>query len=77
MYTYLQIYMEPKALGWIPLKDSYLDRVPKGISEEQKELLDEIFEWMIQPIFDFIRLECKIFIQTSELHLFQVGVGLT
>jgi dynein heavy chain len=64
--------MEPRALGWRPLKDSYLDRVPKGISEDQKELLDEIFDWMIQPIFDFIRFECKVFIQTSELHLFQV-----
>lgn len=64
--------MEPKGLGWRPLKDSFLAQLPEGINDDQKELLEEMFEWMIQPILDFIRLECKVFIQTSELHLFQV-----
>jgi len=30
------IYMEPRQLGWIPLKDSYLEQLPNGVSEEQK-----------------------------------------
>jgi len=67
------IYLEPKQLGWRPLKDSYLTRLPKGINEEQRDILDELFEWLIPACFDFIRHECKLFIQTSELHLFQVG----
>ena len=66
------IYMEPRQLGWEPLKDSYLQRLPPGVSADQKEILMEVFDWLIQPCFDFIRIECKQFIQTSELHLFQV-----
>lgn len=65
------IYMEPRQLGWKPFKDSYIDRVPKSFTEEQIELLKDLFDWLIQPCFDFIRLECKVFIKTSELHLFQ------
>ncbi|CAG7816608.1 unnamed protein product [Allacma fusca] len=70
------IYMEPRQLGWLPLKDSYLEKLPSGVSSEQKEILVELFDWLIQPCFDFIRLECKQFIQTSELHLFQSFVRL-
>lgn len=53
-------------------KDSYLNRLPVGINEEQKELLEELFEWLIPACFEFIRHECKSFIPTSELHQFQV-----
>jgi dynein heavy chain len=66
------IYMEPHALGWRPLKDSYIQSLSEAISEEQRELIDQLCEWLIQPAFDFIRLECKLTIKTSELHLFQV-----
>ncbi|CAL8109272.1 unnamed protein product [Orchesella dallaii] len=65
------IYMEPRELGWRPLKDAYLDRIGKGVNEEQKEMIDELFEWVVPPCLDFIRHECKRFVNSSELHLFQ------
>lgn len=67
------IYLEPKQLGWRPLKDSYLTTLPSGINEEQKEILEELFEWIIPACFEFIKSDCKSFIPTSELHQFQVN----
>lgn len=67
------IYMEPRELGWRPLKDAYLDRIGQGVNEEQKEMIDELFEWIVPSSLDFIRHECKRFVQTSELHMFQVS----
>jgi len=66
------IYMEPMALGWRPLKESYIQGLPDTVSEDQRELIGELCEWLIQPAFDFIRAQCKLVIKTSELHLFQV-----
>ena len=66
------IYMEPRQLGWKPLKDTYLEQLPDSVTEEQKELIIELLEWLVQPCFDFIRHNSTKFIQTSELHMFQV-----
>lgn len=66
------IYMEPRELGWRPLKQAYLDRIGKGVNDEQKEMIDELFEWVVPPSLEFIRRNCKKFVQTSELHCFQV-----
>ncbi|CAG7784849.1 unnamed protein product, partial [Allacma fusca] len=65
------IYMEPRQLSWIPLKDSYLESLPSSITEDQMEILLEIFDWLLPPCFEFIRNECKRFVITSELHLFK------
>lgn len=66
------IYMEPRELGWRPLKQAYLDRIGKGVNDEQKEMIDELFEWVVPPSLEFIRRNCKKFVQTSDLHCFQV-----
>ncbi|XP_033109939.1 dynein heavy chain 3, axonemal-like isoform X2 [Anneissia japonica] len=63
------IYMEPHQLGWRPLKTSYMENLPPSITEEHKELINDLFEWLIDPCWDFIRHECKVFIQTTSIHL--------
>ncbi|XP_070580768.1 dynein axonemal heavy chain 3-like [Ptychodera flava] len=63
------IYMEPHQLGWEPLKVSYMESLPPNLNKEQRELVNDLFDWLVQPCFDFIRHECKTFINTSELHL--------
>jgi len=67
------IYLEPKQLGWRPIKDSYMQRLPAGINEEQAQIMEELFEWAIPPCLYFISHYCKVFIPTSELHLMQVS----
>ncbi|XP_072798825.1 dynein axonemal heavy chain 3 isoform X1 [Vicugna pacos] len=63
------IYMEPHQLGWKPLKDSYMDTLPSRLTEEHKELVNDMFMWLIQPCLEFIRLQCKFVVQTSPIHL--------
>lgn len=33
------IYMEPDQLGWPPLRDSYMNTLPEGLSTEHRELV--------------------------------------
>ncbi|KAM6951542.1 dynein axonemal heavy chain 3 [Aplochiton taeniatus] len=63
------IYMEPHQLGWKPLRDSYMDTLPKTISGEHTELIRDLFDWLVQPCLDFIVGECRFLVQTSPIHL--------
>ncbi|XP_038618403.1 dynein heavy chain 3, axonemal [Tachyglossus aculeatus] len=63
------IYMEAHQLGWQPLKDSYMDTLPKTLSNEHRELVKDMFNWLIQPCLEFIRLKCKCVVSTSPIHL--------
>ncbi|WAQ96862.1 DYH3-like protein [Mya arenaria] len=66
------IYLEPHQMGWKPLKNSYMQHtLPKGLSEEQLGLVDDLFEWLVDPCLYFIRKNCRTFITTSEMHLVQ------
>ncbi|XP_075210784.1 dynein heavy chain 3, axonemal [Lycorma delicatula] len=64
------IYLEPQMLGWRPIFASYKNILQQKILPEQLELLEELTDWLIPACFNFIRLNCKLFIETSELHLF-------
>ncbi|KAL4617872.1 dynein heavy chain 3, axonemal [Arapaima gigas] len=63
------IYMEPHQLGWAPLKDSYMDTLPESVSEELKDLVEDLFNWLVQPCLDFLYQECRFLVQTSPIHL--------
>ncbi|CAM4521786.1 dynein axonemal heavy chain 3 [Lepidochelys kempii] len=63
------IYMDPNQLGWKPLKDSYMDTLPPNLQQEHRELIDDMFMWLVQPCLEFVRLHCKIIVQTSAIHL--------
>ncbi|XP_073915702.1 dynein axonemal heavy chain 3 isoform X2 [Castor canadensis] len=63
------IYMEPHQLGWKPLKDSYMDTLPSSLTEEHKELVNDMFMWLVQPCLEFGCLQCKFVVQTSPIHL--------
>ncbi|KAK6187847.1 hypothetical protein SNE40_005782 [Patella caerulea] len=71
------IYLEPHQMGWQPLKDSYMKHVlPQNLNEEQVELVTDLFGWLIQPCLDFIKKNCKTFINASEMHLVQSHMRL-
>uniref|UniRef100_A0A8B9RU69 Dynein axonemal heavy chain 3 n=1 Tax=Accipiter nisus TaxID=211598 RepID=A0A8B9RU69_9AVES len=63
------IYMDPQQLGWKPLKDSYMNTLPPNLQEEHRELVNDMFMWLVQPCLDFIHLHCKAIVQTSSIHL--------
>ncbi|XP_032391908.1 dynein heavy chain 3, axonemal isoform X1 [Etheostoma spectabile] len=63
------IYMEPQQLGWSPLRDSYMNTLPESLSAEHRELIVDLFDWLVQPCLDFIDRECRFVVQTSPIHL--------
>ncbi|NXH72361.1 DYH3 protein, partial [Hydrobates tethys] len=63
------IYMDPQQLGWKPLKDSYMKTLPPNLQEEHRELVNDMFMWLVQPCLEFIQLHCKAIVQTSSIHL--------
>ncbi|NWX20475.1 DYH3 protein, partial [Aegotheles bennettii] len=63
------IYMDVAQLGWKPLKDSYMNTLPPNLQEEHRELVNDMFMWLVQPCLEFIHLHCKAIVQTSFTHL--------
>uniref|UniRef100_A0A3Q2QRM0 Dynein axonemal heavy chain 7 n=1 Tax=Fundulus heteroclitus TaxID=8078 RepID=A0A3Q2QRM0_FUNHE len=63
------IYMEPQQLGWSPLRDSYMNTLPKSLDDEHRELIMDLFDWLVQPCLDFLDKECCFMVQTSPIHL--------
>ena len=43
----------------------------QGLTEEQLGLVNDLFEWLVDPCLYFIRKNCRTFIQTSDMHLVQ------
>lgn len=63
------IYMDPQQLGWKPLKDSYMHTLPPNLQDEHRELVNNLFMWLVEPCLDFIHHHCKAIVQTSSIHL--------
>lgn len=66
------IYLEPHKLGWQALHASYTNIIKEKLLPEQMQLLGELVDWLFPPILLFIQHSCVRFIQTSELHLYNV-----
>ena len=66
------IYLEPHQLGWRPFKDSYMEHeLPKNLTKENYDLVNDLFDWLIDPCLAFIHKKCKVFLPTSDMHLVQ------
>ena len=46
------IYMETSKLGWRPLMQSFLASLEPFYQQDQKNLLTELFEWLVPPCFN-------------------------
>lgn len=63
------IFMEPSQLGWRPMMNSYLQyKLPPALSDEHRELLKDLSEWLIDPCLEFVTSQCTQLLQVSELH---------
>lgn len=64
------IYMDPNQLGWRPLKDSYIQHgLPKNLQKEHLEVIQDLFDWLVDPCIEFIKYNCKFQISSSFIHL--------
>jgi dynein heavy chain len=70
------IYMEPSQLGWLAFFESYKTYLNVKLLPDQLELVYDIIEWLLYPIFKFIKKNCRTFIEISEIHMFMVCILL-
>lgn len=57
-------------MGWKPFKDSYIEHnLPKTLTKEHIEIIQDLFDWLVDPCIDFIRNNCKVQLQSSFIHL--------
>ena len=49
------VYMEPSMLGWLPVVKSWINTLPKTITEEHKELISNLYSDMLPSSLDFVR----------------------
>ena len=43
--------------------------LPKSLTPEHRELVNDLFDWLIEPCIDFIRHNCKMILNASHSHL--------
>ena len=56
--------------------DNDNDAVDQNLSEEQKQLVQDLFDWLVEPTLDYVRRNCKTFVTTSDMHLVQTLMRL-
>ncbi|XP_045448983.1 dynein axonemal heavy chain 3 [Melitaea cinxia] len=63
------IYMEPEQLGWRAFLTSYNTHLSKRLIPEQFDLIQELIDWLVPPIFEYF-FKCQHFVQVGEIHQF-------
>ena len=39
------------------------------VDKDSRKMVEDLFDWLVEPSLEFIRLECKMLIGTSPIHL--------
>uniref|UniRef100_A0A8C5GFM1 Dynein axonemal heavy chain 7 n=1 Tax=Gouania willdenowi TaxID=441366 RepID=A0A8C5GFM1_GOUWI len=61
------IFMEPSELGWKPLVRSSMNTLPKILqSVEHRDLLMELFNWLLPPSLNMLRKNCMEVVPTTD-----------
>ncbi|KAJ3098250.1 Dynein heavy chain 3, axonemal [Phlyctochytrium planicorne] len=63
------IYMEPNGLGWRPIMVSWLQTLPSGLTNDHKQLIETLFDWIVPPSLEFIKNECREIVATSDINM--------
>ena len=50
--------------------------LPKALTKEHIEVLNDLFEWMVDPCIEFIKANCKFQLPTSYLHLMRSAMNI-
>ena len=54
------IYLEPSTLGWRPIVKSWIQQFGPVMEKEGAEVIDAMFEWLVDPCIEFVRKNCKV-----------------
>ncbi|XP_063845652.1 dynein axonemal heavy chain 7-like isoform X5 [Scylla paramamosain] len=71
------VYMEPLALGWRPLVETWLAKLPQTLTQQHKAVLTALFHRFVPPLLSFVRKHLLWFkLERSESYV-QKGVSPT
>ena len=70
------IYLEPTTLGWRPLALSWTNALPEVLTKEHVPLINEMFEWLVEPSLTFVRKHCKVACFSIYIHSIICCVGV-
>lgn len=71
------VYMEPLALGWRPLVETWLAKLPQTLTQQHKAVLTALFHRFVPPLLAFVRKHLLWFkLERSESYV-QKGVSPT
>ncbi|XP_041350374.1 dynein heavy chain 12, axonemal-like isoform X3 [Gigantopelta aegis] len=65
------VYLEPSTLGWRPIVRSWINTFPEAYGAEGEELIEAMFEWLVDPCLTFIRKNCKEYVLASQTNQVQ------
>ena len=51
------VYLEPLALGWRPLVETWLAKLPTTLTQQHKAVLTALFHRFVPPLLTFVRQE--------------------
>jgi len=44
-------------------------QLPENLTADHRQLLVDLFDWLVQPCLDYVRLHCKTLLSSSPSHL--------
>ena len=65
------VYMEPSCIGWGPLVHCWLKTLPDVMDKNLVKHLEELFEVLVGPCFEFVKKKCVTFVPASIIQLTQ------
>ena len=63
------VYMEPHSLGWEPVMESWLAQLPPNVDKAQRDSLQTLFLWFLDPCLWYLRRELKSPVPTMDIML--------
>ncbi|XP_077987554.1 dynein axonemal heavy chain 3-like isoform X2 [Glandiceps talaboti] len=64
------IYMEPVQLGTKPLVETWIEHeLPDFITKNQKDTIQLLFDWLLEPCLEFVSRNCKQYVKVSKMHM--------
>lgn len=59
--------------GWRAFLASYNTHLSKKLIPEQFDLIQELIDWLVPPMFEFLNQRCHQFVKVGDIHQFYVS----
>lgn len=63
------VYMQASLLGWQPVFQSWLEKLPAAVTEEQQAEISALFQWLLPPLLRAATKEIKRILPMQDINL--------